>query len=86
MRIRTLLAAGVAAIGMSIGAYASTITVSLQSVLTSASGVSPALYNVNIYAKSNQGETSSGAGDGGISGFQFDVLSNGITGTLAHGS
>ena len=34
-------------------------------------------YTVSVFARTDRGETMPGYGDGGISGFQFDILSDG---------
>lgn len=79
MRVRTLLASAVAALGLATAAHASTIFVTLNAVDTGTTallnGVTAKVWNVEVYAKTDQGETAPGNGDGGIRGFQFDILS-----------
>jgi MYXO-CTERM domain-containing protein len=65
-----------AALGLGASAQASTIFASLQTSLASDTG-GVQTWNVAIYARSSQGDSSPGAGDGGVSGFQFDILSDG---------
>jgi len=74
MRIRTLATAGLVALGLGAAAQASTIFCSLKA--TPVVGT-PGLFDVGIYAKTDQGESAPGAGDGGVAGFQFDILSAG---------
>jgi hypothetical protein len=79
MRIRTILASAVAALGFAVSTQASTLTVTLKTtdtgqVVTDSQGKSAHVFTVDVYAKSNQAATSAG-GDGGFSGFQFDILS-----------
>jgi len=74
MRTRSLVAAGLLALGLSGVAHASTIFVTLDAQPVAGT---PGLFNVGLYARTNQTETSAGAADGGISGFQYDILSVG---------
>jgi hypothetical protein len=80
MRVRTLLASAVAALGLASAAHASTLFVTLNPVDTGATvtlnGLTAHVYNIEVWAKTDQGETQAGNGDGGIRGFQFDILSN----------
>jgi len=72
MRTRNALMAGIVALGLGVGAQASTIFVSLKATPTA----DPLVFDIGVYARTDQGPTSAG-GDGGISGFQFDILSTG---------
>ena len=76
MRLRSLTAAGLLALGLGASAHASTIFVTLVPTLASDSG-GIQTYNIGIFARSGQGASAVGAGDGGVSGFQFDILSDG---------
>jgi hypothetical protein len=62
--------------GLGASVQAATIFVSLQTVNNP---VGSNQFDVKLFARSDAAESSAGAGDGGIAGFQFDILSDGDT-------
>jgi len=74
MRFGTLATAGLVALGFGASAHAATLFLSLQTVANPAGSNQ---FDVKIFARSDAPESAAGAGDGGVSGFQFDILSDG---------
>jgi len=81
MRVRTVLAAAIASLGLAVSSQASTIFVKLKINDTGATNAVTGMhiYNVQVFGRTDQLETAPGNGDGGIAGFQFDILSNNNT-------
>jgi hypothetical protein len=78
MRVQTLLASAVAALGLVVSVQASTLTVSLKAVdlgtTSTLNGQTAHNYNIEVYVKSDQGPVA--GGDGGVVGLQYDILSD----------
>jgi len=73
---KRILASALVGLGLAGAAQAATITVSLKA--TPVAGT-PGLFDVGVYCKSDAAESAAANDDGGVAGFQFDILSVGNT-------